>query len=177
MVTESIPATSYKSLVDSALTPDSPTEPHISQPHRASLLHLPQIPPLITTMKFFSFAFVALAAFSSLVWAMDSATVITDMQTIANLTAQANQMASELTADNVLSQGPVCCDCCEMRHRHLLTLAQEVIQSLEQITNVVNDDTQAMLVSAASYRSSEAFLLTSLPCRPLPLCSAVQPWA
>jgi hypothetical protein len=103
-------------------------------------------------MKFFSFASVALAAFTGLVSAIDSATVITNIQAVADLSAQTNTMVSSITVVNVVVVGPVSA-CNRVWHHYLLTLAQQVAQSINKIVNVVNTDIQAMLVSASLHRS------------------------
>jgi hypothetical protein len=58
-------------------------------------------------MKFFALACVALAACTSFVAAIDSATVIHNIQVLTELSADTNQMASGINVVNLAVQAPV----------------------------------------------------------------------
>jgi hypothetical protein len=62
-------------------------------------------------MKFFSFASVALAAFTGLVAAMDSTTVINNIKDLTALSDTTNQMVLGITIINFALQAPVCALC------------------------------------------------------------------
>jgi hypothetical protein len=58
-------------------------------------------------MKFFSFASVALAAFTGLVAAIDPNTVVNNIKALTDLSSSTNDMVASITVINVLFVGPV----------------------------------------------------------------------
>jgi hypothetical protein len=58
-------------------------------------------------MKFFSFASVALAAFTGLVAAIDPTAVVNNIKALTDLSSSTNDMVASITVVNALIKGPV----------------------------------------------------------------------
>jgi hypothetical protein len=103
-------------------------------------------------MKFFSFASVALAAFTGLVAAIDSTTTVNNIMALTDLSSSTTKMVSSINVVTVAVDSQVRSRDGWPSNSQMLTIVQKVPQGIVQIVQSIDDDVNSMLVRDHRHR-------------------------